>query len=236
MRCIHCLETTTDWNWDHIFPASWYPETTPPNLEKWKVPSCRACNGTYGQMEYDLMIRIGLCLDPSDPKSLGIPQKALRAITPQCGEDDRDKAARLAKRKEILGDSFTGENVPDHGIYPGFENKWDIPKEQLMAVKIPAESIRRLNEKIVKGIFFLEDKRYVEPPFKISFWAVHESGAQHVKEIIEKYGQEYAREPGILVKRAVVPTDGLSSLYFTEIWGQFRMYSSVERDEGVVPQ
>jgi hypothetical protein len=27
-------------DWDHVFPISWYPDTTPPDLEKWKIPSC----------------------------------------------------------------------------------------------------------------------------------------------------------------------------------------------------
>lgn len=177
------------------------------------------------------MIRIGLCLDPADPKSLGIPHKALRAISPQFGKDDRDKAARLAKRKEILGESFMGENIPDYGIYPGFENIYNIPKEKLMGVKIPAESIRKLNEKIIKGIFFLEDHLYIKPPFKISFWAVHEPAAQPAKDLIHKFGKEYAREPGIIVQRAVVPKDRISSVYFTEIWGKFRMYGSVENEK-----
>lgn len=229
-KCIHCLVITSDWNWDHVFPREWYPESTPQNLEKWQVPSCVSCNSDYGRLENDLMIRVGLCLDPKDPKSFGIPQKAIRAISPRYGRDPKDRAARLAKRKEVLGDSVPGKDIPDNAIYPGFENRWGQPKSQAMPVNIPAKSIRKLSEKIIKGIFLLEDKKYVEPPFKISFFAVHEAAAGPVKELLAKFGRVYAREPGIVVHRAVAPEDGLSSVYFIEIWGQFRMYGAVERE------
>ena len=27
-KCIHCLRDGVEWNWDHVFPVGWYPETT----------------------------------------------------------------------------------------------------------------------------------------------------------------------------------------------------------------
>lgn len=229
-RCVHCLKTTVDWNWEHIFPESWYPESTPPNLEKWQVPSCKECNTKYGEIESDLMIRVGLCLDPTDSRCAGIPQKAIRAVSPRYGKTPKDKAARLAKRNEILGKSCFGKDIPDQGVYPGLGNRWGLPKKECIPITVPAEAIQKVTEKIVRGIFLLEDKSYIEPPFKISFWAMHEAGAKDIKAIIQKHGQVYAREPGIIVQRAVAPEDNRSSLFFIEIWGQFRMYASIERD------
>src|SRR5947208_16017660 len=34
-KCVHCLKDVAERNSDHVFPASWYPDSTPPNLEKW---------------------------------------------------------------------------------------------------------------------------------------------------------------------------------------------------------
>jgi len=51
-------------NWDHVFPESWYPQTTPSNLEKWKIPSCIRCNSALGMMEDRLLIQLAHALDP----------------------------------------------------------------------------------------------------------------------------------------------------------------------------
>jgi len=40
-RCIHCLEEFSSLTSDHVFPDSWYPETTPDNLEKWQMPDTK---------------------------------------------------------------------------------------------------------------------------------------------------------------------------------------------------
>jgi len=51
--------------WDHVFPRSWYPDNTPKDLEKWQVPACQPCNANYGKLENQLMILLGMCVDPS---------------------------------------------------------------------------------------------------------------------------------------------------------------------------
>jgi hypothetical protein len=33
-KCVHCLKDVEERNSDHVFPASWYPDSTPPNLEE----------------------------------------------------------------------------------------------------------------------------------------------------------------------------------------------------------
>jgi hypothetical protein len=43
-KCVHCLQDPVELTWDHVLPVSWYPTTTPPNLEKWQIPSCWPCN------------------------------------------------------------------------------------------------------------------------------------------------------------------------------------------------
>jgi len=99
-RYVHCLEYKDRLNWDHVFPAAWYPETTPKDLYKWQIPSCIHCNNIYGVLEKDLMIRLGLCLEPDDPCK-GIAEKALRSIDPSLAKNEKDRLARLSKRRQI---------------------------------------------------------------------------------------------------------------------------------------
>ena len=49
-RCVHCLHEVDAITDDHLFPRSWYPTTTPQNLEKWKFPACGRCNREYGKV------------------------------------------------------------------------------------------------------------------------------------------------------------------------------------------
>ena len=35
-RCVHCLKEGVERNWDHVFPNSWYPDTTAADMEKCK--------------------------------------------------------------------------------------------------------------------------------------------------------------------------------------------------------
>ena len=226
-KCIHCLEEFQELNWDHVFPESWYPSTTPKDLYKWQIPSCIKCNDEYGRIEKDLMIRIGLCLDPDEPSSQGIVDKALRSIDPSYGRNEKDKHSRLAKRKQILKQFMSESTIPKSSVYPNFGPHMHETDEQF-GITISAKAIKRLNEKIVRGIMYIEDGLFVEPPYVIDSFVLTDEASKPIIETIEKFGEVHAREPGIVVKRATVKSDKLSSLFAIEIWGKFKMYSSIE--------
>lgn len=110
-RCVHCLKEGVDRNWDHVFPQSWYPDTTEADMEKWRIPSCVACNDRYGKLERDLIGRLGLTLDVNNPASAGLAEKALRAINPDAAKNEGDAAARGARAKKILLEMYKGEQL-----------------------------------------------------------------------------------------------------------------------------
>lgn len=105
-RCVHCLKEVEERNSDHVFPESWYPDSTPPNLERWHVPSCIPCNADYGKLEQELLIKVGLCLDPHDAASASIVQKALRSLKPAAARNTRDAQHRLGRGKRILAQAL----------------------------------------------------------------------------------------------------------------------------------
>lgn len=132
-KCIHCLRELTAHdarNWDHVFPKGWYPDTTPPGIEKWKVRSCQKCNYEYGKIEEDLLIRIGLCLPSEDEETQSISNKARRAIDPEAGGSKRDRRARKALRKLIRHELIKADNVPEESIYPGLGKSAHFPSER----------------------------------------------------------------------------------------------------------
>jgi hypothetical protein len=105
--------------------------------------------------------------------------------------------------------------------------RWTDLNEKPVALLIPAESFRRITEKIVRGIFYIEEEKFIEPPYEIDFFALAEEAALSWEQVLDKFGTVYAREPGIFVHRAVPPEDGISALFAINFWQQFKTYASV---------
>lgn len=227
-KCIHCLKFHKELTWDHVFPKAWYPHTTRQNLYKWQVPSCKRCNKMYGELEEDLMIRLAMCLDPLDPSCAGIVEKGLRAVNPSYAKNEKDGRARLAKRNEILKGSFEGNAIPLQAVYPNFGVHQQLPLQAQTAITIPAKAVQRLAEKIVRGIFLIEDGKLIEPPYEISYYVLHDAGTAEIVEMLAQYGSVHAREPGIVVQRAVAQEDAISSFFLIEIWNRFKIYAAVQ--------
>jgi len=231
-QCVHCGETVANRTWDHVFPKGWYPDDTPQNIEKWKIPSCRKCNAEYGQIEEELGVIIPLVLGPDAPNARGMYQKALRALDASKGRNVKDRIRRAKKRDKILRHMqvLKDLHIPPTAVYPGFEERWGRPKEEQIPLSIPAKALNRLVEKIVKGIVYIEDKRYLDSSTEIEHLVITDQNASPIKAVLEKHGIQHSRGPGIEVSRAVTQEDGVSALYAITVWGQFVMYASVTQN------
>ncbi len=225
-RCVHCLKEALERNWDHVFPQSWYPDTTAADMEKWQIPSCVACNDRYGKLERDLIGRLGLALDANNPASAGLAEKALRAINPEAAKSEGDAAARDARAKKILRELYKGEELKGKDVLPGLEERWDRPIEEQLGIRIPEESLPAMTEKIVRGITFREDDALIEPDQKIEFFLVNDEDVKEVKEMLDRDAKEFKREPGLVVRRAQYADGGLYEITF---WDQFKTYATVSK-------
>lgn len=223
-RCVHCLKDGMDLNSDHVFPRSWYPNSTPADLEKWQIPSCIACNDRYGKLECDLIGRLGLVLDASNPASAGLAEKALRAIDPDAAKSEGDASARDARAKKILRELYKGEELKGKEVVPGLGERWDRPLEEQLGISIPEHSLPAMTEKIVRGITFREDNAFIEADQKIKSFLVKDEDVQDVKAMLDRAGQEFKREPGLVIRRA---RSGAGDLYEITFWNQFKLYATV---------
>ena len=214
--CVHCLEYVQKRNWDHVFPQGWYPDTTPENLEKWKIPSCKPCNDEYGRIEDDLGIILSTSINPRSAKASGIWAKTLRALNSAKGKTEKDKKARAKRKEKILSMIQRGSDIPDHGTYPGLGERWNRPEEQQTALFVPARLLQKLAEKIVKGLAFTEDEQLIDAEFDIEHHVMDGNYSTPFDEILTRFGEEHSRGPGINIVRAVTPEDGVSAFYFTK--------------------
>lgn len=230
-KCVHCLQDPVERNWDHIFPKSWYPDTTPAELDKWKVPSCVGCNSTLGAIENDFLVRVALSLDPNSPASRSIVQKAFRAMNPNASKTPSDRTARTALARRTSADMLHGLEIPAAGAYPTLGNKWGLLPSDGMAIKIPAMYFRRITEKIVRGFTYFHSARFIEPPYKVDFYALDDLSSKPIRKMLDAHGTTHARAPGLTIRRGVAVEDGISAFYELEFWEQFKTHASVLDDD-----
>jgi hypothetical protein len=81
----------------------------------------------------------------------------------------RSIAARAALGRKISSEILQDDQIPNHGIYPNLGAQRGSHSPSQMALMIPAEFFRRITEKVVRGITYLEDGRFIEPPHRIHF-------------------------------------------------------------------
>jgi hypothetical protein len=226
-RCVHCLEEFSNLTWDHVFPVAWYFDETPPNFEKWKVPSCEPCNASHGKMENDLLTRIGLCLDPNHPDTGPIAAKALRALNAGAASNSKDAAARDAKRLKIMNQAQAAAaiEIPAHSIYPGF-GPTSADGEVRTPLPVPKRAIDALGKKLVRGVTYLQDGRFIEPPYEIVCYVPTEEGVAEIFGSLTEQFRSHDRGPALVIHRSV-REDGMSAIYRMEIWSRLRICATV---------
>jgi len=226
-KCAHCLTFFHKITSDHVFPKSWYPVTTPPNIEKWQMPSCQNCNKKYGKIENDLLIRFGLCVDPTDYNSLGIADKALRALNPAYATNKKDRIARLKKREQIKREMFIYESTGSDYIVPGFGVENYPFQSQHHAINVNHEDLIAVCQKIIRGTQYALRKKFFPKNKKIEVFFFRESDTQLFSEMVAKYGVRYHRGPGINLGIAIPSDDLESAMYEIIIWGRFKYYGMI---------
>lgn len=234
-KCVICLKDFNDSIKDdskteeHVFPKSWYPESTPNDLEKWKVPSCRKCNSEYSRYEQSLLIRLGLGLFKEDEKCSGIIEKARRSINPAYAKNERDRQKRLKCREKIKRDLIILDKIPSEGILPNFGSDERNKYKKYPILLIKAGHLKKFAIKIVRGMTFLFDGFLIEDDYEIGHYFEKEEDRSSVIKMINKFGITEYRGPGIVVGRAVAHNDPKSSLYRIDVWGKLKICATVTK-------
>jgi hypothetical protein len=227
--CIYCSEQCENLTKDHIFPRTWYPDSTPSTIEKWVVPACNKCNHHYGVIEQELMIRMGLCLDPKSPESGGIPEKALRAINPKHAKSERDRKARQKLRERILQDTNTTKEPLFQGILPNFGPQQGVDYgDHYTTIKIPADLLEELGRKFVRGLTYkLENGLIISSGNSIEMYHAEDTRVREVTDLIERVGYIEYRGPGVRIQRAVANLESVGALFRITMWGKWTIYAVV---------
>ncbi|WP_354110879.1 hypothetical protein [Bradyrhizobium sp. S3.12.5] len=121
---------------------------------------------------------------------------------------------------------YKGEELKEKNVVPGLGERWDRPLEEQLGISIPEQGLPAITEKIVRGITFREDHAFIESSQKIESFMVNDEDAKDVKAMLDRVGQEFKREPGLVIRRA---RSGDADLYEITFWNQFKLYATVSR-------
>lgn len=226
-KCVHCLRYSNKLTWDHVFPEAWYPDSTPANLVKWKIPACPNCNHEYGGLEDDLLWRLGMCVDPEDWRSVGITQKVMRSTNPLYAKNDRDRQARAAKRQLILKQVVVHDQPPTVSVLPNFGVQPHLTYDGYPVIPLPADNLIRLGQKIVRGLTYLERQFFIDDKYQVNVYFLENANGAEIVRLLEQRGTTHSKGPGIAVKHAYTDEGALASLWYIEIWGRLKMYGAV---------
>ena len=215
---------------DHVFPRSWYPETTPGSVQRWTVPACEVCNHRLSFVEQDLLIRLGLCLDSTAAAASGIAFKALRSLGVGAdGLSDKERSHRDNLRNKIEKEMLSWDQVKGRpGMLPGFGPHKGFPAENQLAIRVPHDGLVALAKKIVRGLEFQLMGRYVEAPYEIRVFFIEPEAAETITRSVFANLREEHVGPGLRVIRNAAIDDRQVVLYEMLIWGTLTIHAVVD--------
>lgn len=213
---------------DHLFPASWYPSTTPPTTQRPTVPSCPACNARMGKIEDRLRLRLPLALDPGAPAAQGLVESVHRAVSPAAGRDARDQAARAATLKRLLDSALPATEVPMDSVLPGLGPHAGTPFEEQVATTVRAEDLHAFIEKLVRGTTYLDLQVLIDDRYVIHVQPVDPRDAGFLKGPLARFGRVRDLGPGLSLRVARVPEDPVVAIYEFVLWDRLTMYAIVQ--------
>jgi len=223
-KCIHCLQEFAELTSDHVFPKSWYPNTTPENIEKWQAPCCKECNQIYSKIENDLLQRFGMCVNPELEAASGIPKKIMRSYKAQHAKSEKDATLRSKTKEKLISCLVPREKIKENSLLPSRQPIHGSP----FGILIPEKELKKIAEKIIRGITYVINSLYIDSSHHVNIYFQHESTLAYIHELLQKHGQVYSCGKGIVIERAVIPEDAQSGVYHITIWGTLYMYGVVE--------
>ena len=165
-RCVHCPRSAN--TRDHVYPKSWYPTSTDASVQRWTVPSCEECNKNLGEVEKQLLIRLGLGVDPDCIEASGISMKALRSLGVGVELSAAEKPHRYKQRAKILSEMKPFLEIKGKfPLVPGTKPHKGFPEDVQYTITVPGRMLEKLAEKIVRGLEFKLGHRYVEHPYSL---------------------------------------------------------------------
>lgn len=230
-QCVHCLGYHKKLTEDHVFPESWYPAATPPDIEKWTVPACTECNRRLSVAEEKLFNRLAISVDPSELAAAGIGQKFVQKISKRTS-NPRSIGWQVGLLMGIVK-SFVSE-LYSPGKYPvtvGFTPKEGVRSRRM--IRISGELTHTVCIKIIRGLEYKLRSQLIGTDRRISIIWPHENNQKELdlvkqwEKLILPIEQNTHRGPGFVVRYGVNQFDTRWVIYNVKVWNQFDFWAMI---------
>jgi Protein of unknown function (DUF2934) len=214
---------------DHVFPSSWYPDTTPDEVQRWTAPSCQRCNGESGRLEEELLIFFACCINPGKAAASGLYERVRRSLGIGVeGLTDEEKGRREARRRKLLNETqpFSPDVLPH--IISGLGPHPEASVSSQRVITTEEKSIDAVVKKIVRGCeYWLAGGRIVDPPYEIEIFFPSKT-----PELVEQIMTSFAfgpvhLGPGLRIRRGGAQDDHLTAMYELVMWETMTVYASI---------
>jgi len=148
---------------------------------------------------------------------------------PECASNEKDRLAREKLRKRILSEIEIVPASQTTGIFPTLIKDHQYRSGERPGIPISDSQLKQFSSKLVRGITFIADGRYIDKPYKIRTVFAYPNLVEEFEAIVNRCGQRMDRGPGIIVRRAVVHDDPKMAMFCIDILGLFRIYSTIIR-------
>lgn len=223
-RCVHCLRLSKAITYDHGFPDSWYPDTTPATVQRWTAPSCPNCNNELGRLERDLLVRVVLCIDPKKEAVSGLASKVLRSFGLNTeGLSETEKTHRDRLRAKLRSELMPYADVAGGpgaiaGLGPYENSPWAVP--------IPWASLSIIAEKVARVCEHRIEGRFVESPYAVG--TSIDSTCGILPEPLVPFARVFDFGPGFKVTRLFPVENPLLVRYWISIWDTLHLRAYID--------
>ena len=102
-------------------------------------------------------------------------------MDPAHARNQRDREHRINRRKKLFSQLIPSHVVPLESVFPGFGPYRDAAREDQIGIGLPKDAIEALVQKIVRGITYVLDGKYIEDDHKIEIFSVMRQMRGHSK-------------------------------------------------------
>lgn len=200
------------------------------------MPCCGECNGRLGKIEKELFVRLALCVDPAKAEASGLSAKAIKSLgVGAAGITWKERMHRRFLKLKVIKSMRL--HVPGTETFPGLGPHSGYPANQQIEIGVPADMLREVAKKIVRGSEFVLGGRIVEDSESLEIYFVH---AHNVPDQVTAAFNGPSADtthlgPGFIVTRAAAHDRPNAVMYKIIMWGTIVIYASILPQEETSP-
>jgi hypothetical protein len=173
--CVYCC-AAEGVDREHVFPYSWYPDTTPPEVQRLTVPACRACNERFKRHEESVGHDLIMVADSARPEAAGVHERLSKSWRADQAKTAKEGKHRLIKANRIWRTMRWADPAPG-GPHVQIHSASGLVLRVSPARAIEKPGLKALAEKFIRGLHFGETGELLGP-LEVLASMVHDRGPE----------------------------------------------------------